>query len=1112
MEIVYCDTCGYRIPDMEFEDGRATRVHGRAVCQKCQPAKPLGTSSKATNEKVTGIAKRSSMSRVTPATDNLLPTRTPIPGPGVREDPIQTPSGIRHAMPKKEGSPMMMIGGLSAVGIVVLLVIAVGAGGSSNNKKDDKSASTPNNSANTGNDETRPYNPTSNGKSSNGNSETTNHSSPDIARLPVQQAHPQEKDAQALFDVIMTVTDVELKKQRLEDFVSRYHATDVSIRAGSELKRLKAPPQIAEGRPISRGAGAVEQRPVTPSGRILPANVLHQWEFEKGDTEGWRWGALENKTTYKGSRGALHVSGPKDGNYTNVEYESRDFNLTVTDATTISFAYFLPEKIQLSFIAWAQGGNIEGGNAATEFKDLKVGEWGIFSFKVVDHLRRGVGYGELVKPGVKLKRLIFSTPTRPGANDFFLDEITISEGVIQTPAAADQASRRSAVLFKENFENETTPGLTYGKVVTDAPAGVNGKALKFSMEAAGGDANVRAGFFTFSFPVGSQQQKSNTLFPLVPGAIVRLRYYSGSAIRFDVLVNTPVEGEKDLQAFRGIIRNPVAGAWTQIDIPLSDFKHDTRNLVPGNSSNCLSFFAYGKAPVVFYVDDIEVLSGTAEAPAPEVVRKNVSREPATAENADPYTAFLDEFFGFLSRYDLAGADKRLREAEENPELASRKTELVEDRKTMELLAELNAAVALGADKLLEIASFELRQTKGASMSVGKNARFKMGGIKDGVINLVSEGVTLPVPLESLEKETRMRLSDLGMTGTRGVLAMVLRQVLALDVNTDASSFSAARSSIDRLTGGHTPETHSMRRFVEQLETRSKQQDARESSAVRDWREAQKLYEAGIWKECAAALTAFNEKHGAAKIALANAEQIKTMQARSTDMQKLDVGLVGHWKFDEGSGTSTTDSTANKYEGTLIGGPTWVPGKNGAALQFDGKDDYIQLPTADPLDRLHEKNYSVCAWYKPDSRPTGSGPNNVAQHGIVIRTGWHLGLTYTSAGKFTMMHRTIGDMTYVAESTPFAIGVNYHLVGTVNRDDGWVRIYVNGVMIGEKKFEPKTAARSFPKEGWKVGFAGLVSKQWAHHHPAKGIIDDVRLYNRALTENDVQLLYSQEKKQ
>ncbi|RKX45773.1 MAG: hypothetical protein DRP64_04205, partial [Verrucomicrobia bacterium] len=52
---------------------------------------------------------------------------------------------------------------------------------------------------------------------------------------------------------------------------------------------------------------------------------------------------------------------------------------------------------------------------------------------------------------------------------------------------------------------------------------------------------------------------------------------------------------------------------------------------------------------------------------------------------------------------------------------------------------------------------------------------------------------------------------------------------------------------------------------------------------------------------------------------------------------------GWWKLDEGSGATAVDSSGNGYNGTIVGSPSWSPGKFGQAIDFDGIDDYIDIP-------------------------------------------------------------------------------------------------------------------------------------------------------------------------
>ena len=74
----------------------------------------------------------------------------------------------------------------------------------------------------------------------------------------------------------------------------------------------------------------------------------------------------------------------------------------------------------------------------------------------------------------------------------------------------------------------------------------------------------------------------------------------------------------------------------------------------------------------------------------------------------------------------------------------------------------------------------------------------------------------------------------------------------------------------------------------------------------------------------------------------------------------NLGLVGYWSMNEGAGSYAGDSSGNKNTGTLTNGPTWVDGKKGKALNFDGSDDYV-----DSVDgaSLNLQNVSMSGWVK-----------------------------------------------------------------------------------------------------------------------------------------------------
>ena len=82
-------------------------------------------------------------------------------------------------------------------------------------------------------------------------------------------------------------------------------------------------------------------------------------------------------------------------------------------------------------------------------------------------------------------------------------------------------------------------------------------------------------------------------------------------------------------------------------------------------------------------------------------------------------------------------------------------------------------------------------------------------------------------------------------------------------------------------------------------------------------------------------------------------------ALTAHAQDITTGLIGHWKFDEISGTTATDSSGNNNNGTLTNGPTWTTGKINNALSFDGTDDYVNAGNPPSLNLT--SSFTLSAW-------------------------------------------------------------------------------------------------------------------------------------------------------
>jgi RNA polymerase sigma factor (sigma-70 family) len=230
------------------------------------------------------------------------------------------------------------------------------------------------------------------------------------------------------------------------------------------------------------------------------------------------------------------------------------------------------------------------------------------------------------------------------------------------------------------------------------------------------------------------------------------------------------------------------------------------------------------------------------------------------------------------------------------------------------------------------------------------------------------------------------------------------------------------------------------------------------------------------------------------------EQAEEVPARSSE-------LVGHWKLDD---EKLADSSGHGHSGKVSGTVLWTDGKAGRALQLDGKGGHVALPNSEALDRVNEGSFSVAAWFKPADVPPGKESANDAHYGIVMKAGWHVGLSYSHEQKFQMDYwiegpdgenpKWSGTGAWEEECAP---GQWYHLAGVVDRPAGKTLLFINGELKNTEEWDNSKGARKYGAMPWRIGVGNPGAEQWAW--PARGAIDDVRIYNRALSPLDVKSL-------
>jgi hypothetical protein len=223
--------------------------------------------------------------------------------------------------------------------------------------------------------------------------------------------------------------------------------------------------------------------------------------------------------------------------------------------------------------------------------------------------------------------------------------------------------------------------------------------------------------------------------------------------------------------------------------------------------------------------------------------------------------------------------------------------------------------------------------------------------------------------------------------------------------------------------------------------------------------------------------------------------------------QLQNGLVGFWSFNEGTGTVANDSSGNGNAGTLINGPTWASGKSGTALSFDGTNDYLQIPHEESLNL--STALTVSAWIN-NATPMDPGLDQdhyriIASKGWPVDGGsWSLAWRANDGSLFFFVGRGDTGYRYARFSYDNSEVGTWHLITAVLAN-GKISLYQDGVLkagpIGIDNATIRT--ESNPLRVGSLGTSSNSLRNW------DGLIDELRIYNRALNADEIASLYQQD---
>lgn len=203
---------------------------------------------------------------------------------------------------------------------------------------------------------------------------------------------------------------------------------------------------------------------------------------------------------------------------------------------------------------------------------------------------------------------------------------------------------------------------------------------------------------------------------------------------------------------------------------------------------------------------------------------------------------------------------------------------------------------------------------------------------------------------------------------------------------------------------------------------------------------------------------------------------------------LDRTLVGHWKLDEASGTTAADSSVYTASGTVTGTASWTSAVRKNGFNFDGNTK-IQVSGL----FSNPKNISVAAWAKLTTADTNGAE--------IISLGDHFVLRLDESGMVKGIMYDGSTWQTVSASGTYAGAGWHHFAAVFDDDNDTFKLYIDGTLAATASI---TASINYTGLGANTVIGRNGNGGTANDFV--GMIDDVRVYNYALSAAEVETLH------
>lgn len=209
--------------------------------------------------------------------------------------------------------------------------------------------------------------------------------------------------------------------------------------------------------------------------------------------------------------------------------------------------------------------------------------------------------------------------------------------------------------------------------------------------------------------------------------------------------------------------------------------------------------------------------------------------------------------------------------------------------------------------------------------------------------------------------------------------------------------------------------------------------------------------------------------------------------------RIEKGLVGYWHFDEGTNTIVYDSTNFNNHGILYNFPSWqqeIDCKIGKCLKFNNTDNYIFISNSPTLQL--DKDVSFLFWLKPLNCSSN-------RQGILYKSyNYEFEIILETNCKISFYHGD-GNWEEIYEPSNFIVSLNNWNFVAISRNskDKKIYFYLNGDYIGEA---------SYNKNPLKSNLPVIIGKRDYSNYYLNGFLDEVRIYNRVLSYDEIKEIY------